>query len=113
MQERMADPQIGPDPSAGSSPAFIRARLALASSYVKNTFTSRFLFAIQIPLSIRSSHIKQKRIASLRFHHLLVEQKGRLVLRWGREAKVRYPQVAVVRREFLLARHALTRDFCS
>ena len=35
MQERMADPQIGPDPSAGSSPAFIRTRLALASSYVK------------------------------------------------------------------------------
>ena len=49
MQKRMTDPKIGPDPSAGSSPAFICARLALASSYVKNTFTSRFLFAIQIP----------------------------------------------------------------
>lgn len=109
----MADPQIGPDPSAGSSPAFIRAHLALASSYVKNAFTSRFLLAIQIPLSIHSSHIKQKRIASLRFYHLLVEQKGRLVLRWGREAKVRYRKAAVVRREFLLARYALTRDFCS
>ena len=33
--KKMADPQIGPDPSVGSSPAFIRARLALASSYVK------------------------------------------------------------------------------
>ena len=76
MQKRMADPKIGSDPFAGSSPAFIRARLALASSYVKNAFTSRFLFAIQIPLSIRSSHIKQKRIASLRFYHLLVEMRG-------------------------------------
>lgn len=113
MQKRTADPQIGPDPSAGSSPAFIRARLALASSYVKNAFTSRFLFAIKIPLFIRSSHIKQKRIASLRFYHLLVEQKGRLVLRWGREARVRSHKVAVIRREFLLARHALNRDFCS
>ena len=76
MQKRMADPQIGPDPSAGSYPAFIQARLALASSYVKNAFTSRFLFSIQIPLAIRSSHIKQKRIASLRFYHLLVEMRG-------------------------------------
>lgn len=59
--KKMADPQIGPDPSVGSSPAFIRARLALASSYVKNAFTSPFLFAIQIPLAIRSSHIKQKK----------------------------------------------------
>ncbi len=33
--KKMADPQIEPDPSAGSSPAFLRARLALASSYVK------------------------------------------------------------------------------
>lgn len=76
MQKRMADPKIGPDPSVGSSPAFSRVRLALASSYVKNTFTSRFLFAIQIPLAIRFSHIKQKRIASLRFYHLLVEMRG-------------------------------------
>lgn len=83
MQKRMAYPKIRPNPSAGSSPAFIQVRLALASSYVKNAFTSRFLFAIQIPLAIRSSHIKQKRIASLRFYHLLVEQKGCLVLRWG------------------------------
>lgn len=60
IQKRMADPQIGPDPSAGSSPAFIRAHLAFASSYVKNAFTSHFLFALQISLSIRSSHIKQK-----------------------------------------------------
>ena len=80
MQKRMADPQIGPDPSVGSSPAFIRARLTLASSYVKNAFPSRFLFAIQISLAIHSSHIKQKRIASLRFYHLLVEQTGCLVL---------------------------------
>ena len=67
MQKRIADPQIEPDPSAGSSPAFIRARLALASSYVKNAFTSRFLFAIHIPLAIRFSHIKQKknRIAAI------------------------------------------------
>lgn len=42
-------------------PAFIRAHLALASSYVKNAFTFRFLFALQIPLAIRSSHIKQKK----------------------------------------------------
>lgn len=74
--KKMADPQIGPYPSARSSTAFIRARLASASSYVKNAFTSRFLFAIQIPLAIRSSHIKQKRIASLRFYHLLVEMRG-------------------------------------
>ena len=72
----MADPQIGPDPSIGSSPAFIRARLALASSYVKNAFTSRFLFAIQIPLAIRSSHIKQKKDRIAAIHHLLVEMRG-------------------------------------
>lgn len=76
MQKRMADPQIGSDSSAGSSPAFICAHLAFASSYVKNAFTSHFLFALQIPLSIRSSHIKKKRIASLRFYHLLVEMRG-------------------------------------
>lgn len=76
MQKRMSDPQIGLDPSAGSSPAFIRAHLALASSYVKNAFTSRFLLAIQISLAIRSSHIKQKkdRIAAILF--LLVEMRG-------------------------------------
>ena len=76
MQKRMADPQIGPDPSIGSSPAFIRARLALASSYVKNAFTSRFLFTIQIPLAIRSSHIKQKKDRIAAIHHLLVEMRG-------------------------------------
>lgn len=72
----MADPQIGSDPSIGSSPAFIRARLALASSYVKNAFTSRFLFTIQIPLAIRSSHIKQKKDRIAAIHHLLVEMRG-------------------------------------
>ena len=76
MQKRMADPKIGPAPSAVSSPAFIRARLALASSYVKNTFTSRFLFALQIPLSIRSSHIKQKKDRIAAILHLLVEMRG-------------------------------------
>ena len=76
MQKRMADPKIGPAPSAGSSPAFIRARLALASSYVKNTFTYRFLFALQIPLSIRSSHIKQKKDRIAAILHLLVEMRG-------------------------------------
>lgn len=67
MQKKMADVQIGPATSAGSSPAFIRARLTLASSYVKNAFTSRFLFALQISLAIRSSLIKQKknRIAAI------------------------------------------------
>lgn len=72
----MADPQIGSDPSIGLSPAFIRARLALASSYVKNAFTSRFLFTIQIPLAIRSSHIKQKKDRIAAIHHLLVEMRG-------------------------------------
>ena len=72
----MADPQIGPDPSAGSSPAFIQVRLALASSYIKNAFTSRFLFALQIPLAIRSSHIKQKKDRIAAIHHLLVEMRG-------------------------------------
>lgn len=74
--KKMADPQIEPDPSAGSSPAFLRARLALASSYVKNAFTSPFLFAIQIPLAIHSSHIKQKKDRIAAIHHLLVEMRG-------------------------------------
>ena len=113
MQKKMADVQIGPATSAGSSPAFIRARLTLASSYVKNAFTSRFLFSLQIPLTIRSSHIKQKKNRITAILSLAGGDEGRLVLRWGREAKVRYHQVAVVRREFLLARYALTRDFCS
>lgn len=65
----------GPTHPPDLPPAFIRARLALASSYVKNAFTSRFLFAIQIPLSIRSSHIKQKKDRIAAIHHLLVEQK--------------------------------------
>lgn len=95
----MADPQIGPDPSAGSSPAFIRARLALASSYVKKRL-------------IRSSHIKQKKNRIAAILSLAGGAKSRLVLRWGREAKVRYRKAAVVRREFLLACHAFTRDFC-
>ena len=72
----MADPQIGSDPSIGSFPAFIRARLALASSYVKKAFTSSFLFAIQIPPRHPFFPYKTKKDRIAAIHHLLVEMRG-------------------------------------
>lgn len=71
--KKMADPQIGPDPSTGSSPAFIRARLAVGFF----VFKKRLYFSLLICNPNNPLHLffpyKEKKNRTLRFYHFLME----------------------------------------
>lgn len=74
--KKMTDPQIGPDPSAGSSPAFIRVRLAVASSYVKKRLYFSLLICDPNPPRHPFFPYKTKKDRIAAIHHLLVEMRG-------------------------------------
>lgn len=73
MQKELSDPKIRPAPSVRSSPAFIRARLAVGFF----VFKKRLYFSLLICNPNNPLHLffpyKEKKNRTLRFYHFLME----------------------------------------